>query len=77
MQRWQHPTELYRDVGHERAERAVGAGAGMLVTAVTSHGHILGTSVPAERGRPAQDIGQQAASELLEDLHTGACVDRW
>ena len=77
VQGWQHPTKLYRDIVHEPAERAVGAGSGMLVTAVTSHGHILGTSVPAERGRPAQEIGQQAVSKLLKDLHTGACVDQW
>ena len=55
----------------------MGTGAGILVTAVTSTGLVLGRGVPAERGRPAEEIGEQAASELLGDLHTGACVDEW
>lgn len=77
MQGWQYDTELCKEVVHEPKERAVGAGSGILVTAVTSTGLLLGRGVPAERGRPAQDIGEQAASELLGDLHSGACVDEW
>ena len=77
MQGWQQDTELRREVVHEPKERAVGNGAGILVTAVTSTGLILGRGVPAERGREAQDIGEQAGSELLGDLQAGACVDEW
>lgn len=61
----------------EPAERAVGAGAGILLIAVTSNRHRLGAAAVAERGRSAEEIGQQTATELLEDLQTGACVDRW
>ena len=77
VQGWQLDTELCKEVVHEPKDRAVSAGAGILVTAVTSTGLILGRGMPAERGRPAQDIGKQAASELLGDLHSGACVDEW
>ena len=77
MQGWPHDTELRKEVVHEPKERAVGTGSGILVTAVTSTGLVLGRGVPAERGRQAQDIGEQAASELLGDLHSGACVDDW
>ena len=30
-----------------------------------------------KRGWPAQEIGEEAASLLLEDLQTGTCVDDW
>ena len=76
-QGWPHDTELSREVVHEPKERAVGSGAGILVTAATSTGLVLGRGVPAERGHPAEEIGEQAASELLGDLHSGACVDEW
>ena len=42
MQRWQHPVELHRSMSLEPKERAVGNGAGILLTAVTSTGCILG-----------------------------------
>ncbi len=77
VQGWPQPAELHRDIKQEPKERAVGVGAGILVTAVTSTGLVLGRDIPAERGRPAQEIGEQAASELLEDLQTGTCVDEW
>lgn len=77
MQRWQHPVELHRSISLESKERAVGNGAGILLTAVTSAGRILGASVSQERGRQPEEIGQQAAEELVEDLQTEACVDRW
>ena len=77
MQGWPQDAELHKEVVHEPRERAVGTGSGILVTAVTSTGLVLGRGVPAERGRQAQDVGEQAASELLGDLHSGACVDDW
>ena len=69
--------ELHSSASQEPKERAVGNGAGILLTAVTSTGCILGASVPQERGRHPEEIGQQAAEELVDDLQTGACVDRW
>ena len=68
---------MRKEFVHEPRERAVGNGAGILVTAVTSTGLVLGRGVPVERGRQAQDVGEQAASELLGDLQTGTCVDEW
>ena len=70
-------TELHKDIKQEPKEQAVGVGAGILVTAVASTGLVLGRDVPAARSRPAQEIGEQAASDLLEDLQTGSCVDEW
>ncbi|CAL5229697.1 g13069 [Coccomyxa viridis] len=74
---WPHDAELRKEVVHEPKAWAVGTGSGILVTAVTSTALVLGRGVPAERGRAAQDIGEQAASELLGDLHSGLCVDDW
>ncbi len=76
-QGWPHDAELRKEVVHEPKAWAVGTGSGILVTAVTSTALVLGRGVPAERGRAAQDIGEQAASELLGDLHSGLCVDDW
>ena len=77
VQRWQHLAKLHSSVLREPKERAVGNGAGILLTAATSTGCLLGAAVPQERGRHPEELGQQAAKELLEDLQTGACVDRW
>ena len=52
-------------------------GAGILVTASTGGGCVLGAAVPARKGPPAEEIGAEAASQLLEDLAHGGCADRW
>jgi len=40
-------------------------------------GCLLGAAAPGRRGVSAEQIGSQAAQELLEDLKHGGCVDRW
>lgn len=56
---------------------ALGDGAGILIAAESIEGCILGAAAPGQRGVLAEDIGTRAATELLEDLSHGACVDRW
>ena len=43
----------------------------------TSTGCELAAARPGERGVAAEQIGDDAAAELAEDLASGACVDRW
>lgn len=38
---------------------------------------LLGSSGIGERGVRAEEIGERAAKELMEDFKKGACVDRW
>ena len=56
---------------------AFGDGAGIQLIATTKSGYKLGSAVPGRRGFPAEEVGSQAATELLEDLQHGGCVDRW
>ena len=56
---------------------AFGEGAGILIKATTESGCLLGAAVPGQRGVPSEEIGARAATELLEDLQHGGCVDRW
>ncbi|KAI3436287.1 hypothetical protein D9Q98_002340 [Chlorella vulgaris] len=65
------------EVVHEPAERAFGDGCGLLVTATSSTGCLLGASGLGERGVPAEAIGQRAGCELMDVVASGACVDGW
>ena len=49
-------------------------------TAVTLVGHAgtpIGGSALGERGKPAEEVGREAAEELVEDVHTDGDVDRY
>ena len=37
----------------------------------------MGAAGLGERGKPAEAVGDGAAEELVQDLQTGGCVDRW
>ncbi len=56
---------------------AVGEGTGILIVARTASGALLGGSALGKRGVPAEEVGATAAEELLEDLSSGGCADRW
>ena len=56
---------------------AFGEGAGILIRATTESGCLLGAAAPGQRGVSSEEIGARAATELLEDLQHGGCVDRW
>lgn len=56
---------------------AFGDGTGILAVARTSTGCLLGAAAVGERGKQAQQVGAAAAAELVEDIQSGGCVDRW
>lgn len=37
---------------------------------------LLGASALGEKGKRAEDVGREAAEELLKEINSGACVDR-
>jgi RNA 3'-terminal phosphate cyclase (ATP) len=55
---------------------SVQAGAALAVWAETDRHCLIGSDMTGARGRPAEFIGKAAAKSLMEDLATGATVDR-
>lgn len=56
--------------------KAVQPGAALALFADREGGARLGADCAGARGRPAELIGKRVASDLLEDLDSGATVDR-
>ena len=52
-------------------------GSALVLCAITSSGCILGSDSLGERGKPAEDVGKEAAEGLLNSLRTGAAVDEY
>jgi RNA 3'-terminal phosphate cyclase (ATP) len=51
-------------------------GSGITLLAKFTNGTILGADNLGERGKPAEKVGEEAASMLLNDLTSGAAVDK-
>ncbi len=58
-------------------ETALQAGASLSLWAETDSGCLLGSDRAGKRGRSSEEIGRYVARNLLEDLRTGATVDRY
>ena len=58
-------------------ETALQAGASLAVWAETDTDCLVGSDQAGKRGRSSESIGRYVARNLLEDLHTGATVDRY
>lgn len=56
---------------------AVQSGAALLLCAKTSQGCLLGFDMAGKRGRSSESIAERVVEGLLEDLETGAAVDRF
>lgn len=56
---------------------AIQAGAALAVYAQTDTGCIIGSDRAGEPGRTSEEIGRYVAQTLLEDLSSGATVDRY
>ncbi len=54
----------------------IGPGSGITLHAVTSANAMLGADALGEKGKPAEEVGGEAASKLLEELDTGMVLDR-
>jgi len=55
-------------------DEAVGQGGALVLWAETEHA-VLGSSSLAERGKPSERVGEEAAAALVADLDSGATVD--
>lgn len=54
---------------------AVGTGTGIVLVAETTTGCYLGGSALGKKGKQAEQVGQEAAEELINNLYHGGCVD--
>jgi RNA 3'-terminal phosphate cyclase (ATP) len=52
-------------------------GAALAIYAVTSSGSIIGSDRAGRPGRRSESIGRYVAQGLIEDINTGAAVDRY
>lgn len=58
-------------------ETANQKGAALFICAVTDKGCIIGSDMAGRLGRTSEEIGKRVASNLLQDLDSGATVDRF
>jgi RNA 3'-terminal phosphate cyclase len=58
-------------------ETALQAGVSLALWVETNSGCLLGSDQAGKRGRSSESIGRYVARNLLEDLETGATVDRY
>jgi len=54
----------------------LGPGSGIVLWA-TFDNSVMGGDALGERGKPAERVGVEAASKLVEDVNTGAAIDRY
>ena len=60
----------------EHSENGSGPGSGIVLCAVETGGALLGGDSLGERGRPAEIVGEDAAEKLVEEVNSGAFLDR-
>ena len=53
------------------------AGAALMVWAETDSGCVIASDMAGARGRSSEVIGKKTAARLMEDIRTGATVDRY
>ena len=61
----------------ERDEDVVGAGGSILLWAETDKGCLIAGSAVSTREKKPETVGEEAARELVKNLHHGGCVDEY
>ncbi len=56
--------------------RELGPGSGIVLSAETQNGNILGSDALGERGRPAEEVGSTAGRVLVEEVESKTTLDR-
>lgn len=69
--------EIYQEVTQQGDQRcAVDPGCGIILVAELSSGGVLAGDSLGERGKPAEEVGAEAARKLIDQLESRAPVDR-
>lgn len=71
------PAGYHPDIEVIYEDSALQAGAGLAIFADLSSGARIGSDRAGARGRRSENIGTHVARQLLEDLKTGATLDRY
>ncbi|KAL4065444.1 RNA 3'-terminal phosphate cyclase domain-containing protein [Scleroderma citrinum] len=61
----------------ERPDEVTGSGGGTVLWAETDAGCWIGGSAVSEKGKSPEQVGKEAAEELLRNLEYGGCVDEY
>ncbi len=69
------PIDIYIEWYPPERDPHLGPGSGIVVVAKCRNSLLGGDSLGA-KGKPAEQVGEEAARKLLEDLHTGAALDK-
>lgn len=62
-------------IDYIEARSGFGAGSGLVLSAQTKHRAVLGADALGERGKPAEEVGSEAAGRLVEEVESGAFLD--
>jgi RNA 3'-phosphate cyclase len=57
-------------------KRQLSPGSGIVLSAETPNRNLLGSDALGERGRPAEEVGSTAGRILVEEVESGAMLDR-
>ncbi len=60
----------------EHSENGSGPGSGIVLCAATANAGLLGGDSLGERGQPAEVVGEDTATKLVEEIGSGAFLDR-
>ena len=63
-------------VDYSDSKPGLSVGSGLVIYAQTEKGAILGADSLGERGKPAEEVGSEAARRLIEEIASGAFLDR-
>jgi RNA 3'-terminal phosphate cyclase (ATP) len=75
---WDPRIEVLNDTPERPAfdKESIQPGAALAIWATTENGCIIGSDMAGARGRTAETIGKETARALIEDIDSGATVDR-
>lgn len=63
-------------IEYQETGPGLGPGSGLVLFAETERGAVLGADSLGERGKPAEEVGSDAANRLVEEVESGAFLDR-
>ena len=70
------PIEIELETYPPEKDFHLGPGSGIVLWAVSDKGLILGSDALGEKGKPAEQVGEEAARELIEELSSGMAFDK-
>lgn len=71
------PTTIRINAVRETQEEAYGSGGGILLLAETGNGCVIGGTSVSTKDKAPEEVGNEAAEELLRNLRHDGCVDEY